>query len=56
MQKKIWKAATKAIGSGISGIIVMKNELLEPNEMILIVGAKAYEQIKNSDKLKEQSK
>jgi len=34
------------------GIRVMKNELLPPNEIMLVVGADAYESIKKNNKAK----
>ena len=34
------------------GIRVMKNELLEPNEIVLIVGVDAYESIKKNNNAK----
>tara|TARA_B100000768_G_C11204176_1_gene343084 strand:- start:156 stop:323 length:168 start_codon:yes stop_codon:yes gene_type:complete len=52
MQNKDIEAATKAM---IGGIRVMKNELLPPNEIILLVGVDAYERIKNADKLEKES-
>jgi len=46
-------AATMALGGGIR---VVKNELLPPWEILIVVGEEAYESIKKSDQRDKQEK
>ena len=42
--------SNKDMPPAYNGIRVMKNELLQPNEIMLVVGVEAYERIKSGDK------
>ncbi len=46
-------AALRALGGGIR---VVKNELLPPWEILIVVGEEAYESIKKSDQRDKQEK